>query len=348
MATEEQLKEEISDMLVEDVEAAEGTNEAVVVKPEGDPCNSYQWSIIYLIVLSFAIIFIALEVYILWKRRAEKWNAMDIAVLFLFTCTIIQFGPMLTQVLHAGHQVSHYSQTGCKLLFFTDYGMRHVVAVIVIVLVIYAWLVNFKGFNKEQLDNVARENVAWFILGMFAIEGVFGMPAAIYVDVDPTYFTMCIWTRTMTLTVGQIISMEMLLRPVVPYMIPSAALCWPLVILSKGLEAIEVPKLRSQIKTILLITWTYILLNLPYSILLITEYVMQWVQDTNDNWAAVCNAKWFFFLLHQGWFLLVPLFVLNYEINTGHPPPGLFLLYAAWDKLKSLWTTVNEDRTMLV
>ena len=35
---------------------------------------------------------------------------------------------MIFQVLHSGHGVYHFSQSGCKLLFFTDYGMRHVIA----------------------------------------------------------------------------------------------------------------------------------------------------------------------------------------------------------------------------
>ena len=35
---------------------------------------------------------------------------------------------MTFQVLHSGHGVYHFSQSGCKLLFFTDYGMRHVIA----------------------------------------------------------------------------------------------------------------------------------------------------------------------------------------------------------------------------
>ena len=35
---------------------------------------------------------------------------------------------MTLQVLHSGHGVYHFSQSGCKLLFFTDYGMRHVIA----------------------------------------------------------------------------------------------------------------------------------------------------------------------------------------------------------------------------
>ena len=36
-----------------------------------------------------------------------------------------QFGPMLASALHAGHGTYSYSQTGCKLLFYTEYGEQN-------------------------------------------------------------------------------------------------------------------------------------------------------------------------------------------------------------------------------
>ena len=47
------------------------------------------------------------------------------------------------QVLHSGHGHSDFSQSGCKLLFYTDYGMRHVVTFIVCSFFAYAYLILF-------------------------------------------------------------------------------------------------------------------------------------------------------------------------------------------------------------
>ena len=95
---------------------------------------------------------------------------------FLFASTIIQFGPVTSDVLHTKNGIgSSYTQSGCKLLHYTTYGMRHVILVIVISLIIYAWMITRHNFNQEQLDKRIRKNFAWLVMLAFAIEAVFGM-----------------------------------------------------------------------------------------------------------------------------------------------------------------------------
>ena len=39
--------------------------------------------------------------------------------------------------------VHHVSQTGCKLVAFTEFGLRHVNTALVISVVVYAWMLVF-------------------------------------------------------------------------------------------------------------------------------------------------------------------------------------------------------------
>jgi len=39
------------------------------------------------------------------------------------------------------------------------------------------------------------------------------------------------------------------------------------------------------------------------------EYALRLTATAHD-WVAVCNLKWFFFLIHQSWFLLAPCILL--------------------------------------
>ena len=62
-----------------------------LVEPD-DPCNSYTWGILFLLVLVSAIILIIVECIALFKRRGDLFSGFDIGIIFLFTCTVIQFG----------------------------------------------------------------------------------------------------------------------------------------------------------------------------------------------------------------------------------------------------------------
>ena len=51
-----------------------------------------------------------------------------------------------------------------------------------------------RNFNHEEVDKKLRQNVPSLILLCFAIEGVFGMPVAIYVDVS----SISIWLKNLS------------------------------------------------------------------------------------------------------------------------------------------------------
>ena len=63
-----------------------------------DICNSYSWSIVFMIILIIAVIAILIEVWSLFRRRDRKFSGLDICISFIFACTLIQTGPMLSQV----------------------------------------------------------------------------------------------------------------------------------------------------------------------------------------------------------------------------------------------------------
>ena len=87
-------------------------------------------------------------------------------------------------------------------------------------------------------------------------------------------FQHCIWTPTMSLTKADIVSLEVLLRAVIPYLLPSILLPYPLMILYKSSQHIDGQRLQLQILIIIKIAMVYIFINLPYSITFLVQYSM--------------------------------------------------------------------------
>ena len=77
----------------------------------------------------------------------------------------------------------------------------------------------------------------------------------------------------MQLSQAQVVALEVILRPLIPYLIPAIVLPWPLMELRRVQASVEGQKLRSQIRTTLCLTWAYIILNVPYAIVFIIHYV---------------------------------------------------------------------------
>ena len=46
-----------------------------------DPCNNYEWSVMFLLMLIMASLFIALEVYTMLKRRMDLFSGFDLGKL---------------------------------------------------------------------------------------------------------------------------------------------------------------------------------------------------------------------------------------------------------------------------
>lgn len=51
--------------------------------------------------------------------------------------------------------------------------------------------------------------------------------------------------------------------------------------------------------------------------------------------------KWVFFLMHQAWFLAVPLAAMALDAERGNKPPGSDLALDVWTKVK---TQVEDSR----
>ncbi len=58
-------------------------------------------------------------------------------------------------------------------------------------------------------------------------------------------------------------------------------------------------------------------------------------QDRGISWVTVCHLKWAFFLLHQAWFLAMPLCAMSLDMERGNKPPGSDMALNVWGKVKT-------------
>ena len=163
----------------------------------GDPCNSYAWSVVFCFIMALSLLTWLFTVFkvphssinflvfllVLFKTlksrktRGASLSGLDKLVGLLALATLIQFVPMLSTSLHQGHNVYSYSQTGCKLLTYTTYGIHHVITALVCSLMAYAYYGLHHGFESvsARLSNVG---FGWILLGLAAVQGIFGMVPA--------------------------------------------------------------------------------------------------------------------------------------------------------------------------
>jgi len=305
------------------------------VSDPGDPCNSYEWSVVFCFIMALAIIAWLVAIALILSSRQSRGgtlSGLDKLTGLLALATLIQFGPMLSSSLHSGHNYYYYSQTGCKLLFYTEYGTRHVITALVCGLVSYGYYGLHHGFESVS-GRMGTVGMGWVLLGLAAIQGLFGMVPAMYVDLALDGQS-CSWTYSMQLTLGQIVSMELVLRSLSPYLVPCLVVVYPIVQLVRLLPGVEEPQKIATLRTIIYITVSYFVLNSPYAVNLIVEYALR-LSQTHHSFVAVCNFKWFFFLIHQSWFLVVPLMLIigdpTVEIDSGN-------LSSVTTKLKKIYS----------
>lgn len=256
--------------------------------------------------------------------RGSKLTGLDRLLCVLGVATIIQFGPMFSSALHAGHGIYSYSQSSCKLMFYTEYGTRSLIACIIVSITAYSWVGLQQGF--DSVDSKIRNNMGWIILTAFAIQGLFGMAPAVYLDVDPWTSSHCIWAENVS-TEHERNAMEMLLRPIVPYIIPSLLLIYPLYRLITSLVNVEEPNRKATVKISIILAITYIAFNSLYAGILLVEQGLQltsasfaeylkWSNSYNGH--VLCNLKWVFHLIHQGWFIAAPATTLLVDPALGN------------------------------
>jgi len=305
----------------------------------GDPCNSHEWSIVFCFIMSLSIVAWLVAIAMILSSRQSRGgtlSGLDKLTGLLALATLIQFGPMLSSSLHSGHNIYYYSQTGCKMLFYTEYGTRHVITALVCGLVGYAYYGLHHGFESVS-GRMGSLGMGWILLGLAALQGLFGMVPAMYVDLAHNGQS-CSWTHSMQLTLGQVVSMELVLRSLTPYLVPSLLVIYPIVQLMKLLPGVEEPYKIATVRTIAYITVSYFALNSPYAVNLIVEYALR-LSSTSHSFVAVCNFKWFFFLVHQSWFLVAPIMLI-----MGDPTVETESIKQWTTKLKKIY----DDKTRLV
>ena len=96
-------------------------------------------------------------------------------------------------------------------------------------------------------------------------------------------FQHCVWTPTIDLSPGQIIAMEVLLRAIIPYLLPAFLLPWPLICLRRTFDEVEGIKLKSQLNSIIILSWCYIGLNFPYAVTFLIHYYSLWDQGVSET-----------------------------------------------------------------
>merc|ERR1712168_47737 len=305
----------------------------------GDPCNSYDWSIVFCLVMVLSILsWLVTGAMTLSARNARGGQLTGLHKLsvLLALCSLLQFGPMLSSSLHSGHNVFSYTQTGCKLLFYTEYGTRHVITALLLGLFTYCHYGLHHGF--ESIDG--KLNTAgwgWLLLMVAAVQGLFGMVPAMYVDLSQDRLS-CSWTYSMSLNLAQVVSMELVLRPLTPYLVPGLILIYPIISMFKLLPEVTEQGRAATVRTVLYLVTSYFILNSPYAINLLVEYGLRLTQVPH-SYVAVCNLKWFFFLIHQSWFLMAPLILL-----FGDPSVDLTSVKQWTGKIRKLY----DDKVGLI
>jgi len=296
------ISKTIYDALGEKDEGVEPQNKS----DPGDPCNSFTWSILFVIVMLLAIILWIGTVVQAIVSRGGKFSGLDRLLFLLAVGTFLQFGPMLTSSLHVGHNTYSYSQSSCKLMFYTEYGTRCLIAVVVLGIAGYAWLGLKQGF--ESVDGKMRDNTGWLVLLAFALQGLFGIAPAVYLDYSWLY-DACVFAIGVSTRADQV-AMELGLRTIVPYLIPFLLLIYPIFKLNQNVNNVEEPNRKAIVKIAIIICITYIAMNSLYAMILVVEYSLV-SNQTDYDWKTICNFKWVFYLLHQAWFLVTPIIVLT-------------------------------------
>lgn len=96
VGVKELVAQTAEDLAIESTDLAEQGN-GELLNSDGDPCNSYEWSIIFFVIMIVAQLIMGLHCVTLFKRRSTL-SAFDVLTVAYFISTLIQFGPMFSQV----------------------------------------------------------------------------------------------------------------------------------------------------------------------------------------------------------------------------------------------------------
>lgn len=85
------------------------------------------------------------------------------------------------------------------------------------------------------------------------------------------------------LSIFSILVSELICRPITPYLLPLALIIYPLFRATQTVRTMDESKVKSTLFTIMVIVWSFFIMNLPYALLLVTESSAQISQVSIDR-----------------------------------------------------------------
>ncbi|XP_040563587.1 uncharacterized protein [Lepeophtheirus salmonis] len=281
-----------------------------------DPCHNYENSIIILIILLVSISGFIFYFVLLFTRRYYI-SGYDIIYGLITFFTLIRFGPKLWGALDV-HGLKSVSQTSCKLVSFTEFGLRHVNVFLIMCLVAYAYY--SMTMDKEYLDQKLKKGFPWLIMSCFVVEGATGMIPAIYSDVSPRYVS-CDFIMSENTSLEWFLFGQMLFAAILPDIIPFLLLIYPLYKLGKSLKQIEDKNVRASIRNVLIITWTHIFLCLPRALhTVIMLPILKGWSVTEDS-TIVCITDGIFRVTTEIWHVIFFLVIIYGDPQLSESAP---------------------------
>ena len=163
------------------------------------------------------------------------------------------------------------SQTACKMMAYTSIGTINVIGFLLIALALYAWIgVKSKAYSHSDIDRVLRRHLGWFVLFLFALEGVTGMAPAIYTDTGTDQ--ACYPSLLTDQKQDEYLAYITILSFVLPYIVPFLAIIYPLIDSWRSMAAVEDDIYRSAVKTVVIVEISFIACYAPGTILSLVLY----------------------------------------------------------------------------
>jgi len=300
---------------------------------EPDVCYDTAFSILFFIVITLiGFAFGGYTIVLYLKRRNKLYYGFDVLYTILFVAAFVKFCPTIWHQLSIHNSIAAgTSQAGCKLMSYTLIGMAHVVTSLVFFLVLYSWigagLFPSLPFCKKltkvsfgDLDSGLRRHLGWFLLFIFALEGVFGMVPAIYMDVTSDG-KACNATQSPDFTAKAFVGAHVSLQVIFPYLVPFAFFVYPLVSLGKNLHVIEDEIYKSAAKTAIIVATTYAVTYTPLAILQLIVYPA-FLGGATLHWGSICVVEGIFSFFQDIWFFYIPLVVMLRDPELGKNFPG--------------------------
>ena len=157
------------------------------------------------------------------------------------------------------------TQTACKLISFTNTGMAHVISYLLFFTNLYGYY-GLKLTDFSKIDKNIKTYLGWIVCLIFAVEGIFGMIPAIYMDVN-IEGTRCKSSQPIRMNISEYIASYILLQSIFPYILPFCLSIWPLWCMISKYNGISDKFYRDVVKNILVINISYIIIYLPLALI---------------------------------------------------------------------------------